>query len=140
MIGRLFRTLTPLGWFAATLAVAALLLILGRGLGLRWDPLNLQARRLEAAEQGLGRAEAEAAARSLEAAARAGQVKSLDAFHRNALAVTQATVAAETQARNADDAQTPLDPARVERLHEHDRELCRLAPGLAGCAAPSDPA
>jgi hypothetical protein len=46
----------------------------------------------------------------LEAAARARQLENLDAFHRNAQAVTRATVAAETRARTADDADTPLDP------------------------------
>src|SRR5690606_35600552 len=49
MSGRLFRTLTPLGWLATVAAVALLLLVVGRGAGLRWDPLQLQARRLETA-------------------------------------------------------------------------------------------
>lgn len=139
MIGRVLRTLTPLGWLAATLAVLATMLILARGIGLRWDPLHLQARRLEAAEQRLGRAEAEVAARSLETAGRAGQVKSLDAFHRQSQAVAEATAAAETRARTADDADTPLDPDRAQRLHDHDRQLCRLAPAVAGCPASADP-
>ncbi|MGW8704739.1 hypothetical protein ACWGLL_02850 [Brevundimonas sp. NPDC055814] len=139
MSGRLFRALTPLGWLAAALAVAALLSALGGGLGLRWDLLRLQARRLEATEQRLEQARSQAAARRLEAAARGRQIESLDAFHRNTLAVTEATVAAETKARIADDAETPLDPARAERLRGHDRELCRLSPAVAGCAAPVDP-
>ena len=139
MMGRFLRILTPLGWWATMLATGVLLLIVGRGLGLRWDPLHLQARRLEAAQQRLDRAQTEASARSLEAAARARQLEDLDAFHRNAQAVTQATVAAETRARTADDADTPLDPDRARRLREHDRELCRLAPVFAGCAAPADP-
>ena len=139
MTGRFLRVLTPLGWWAMVLAVGLMLLIVGRGLGLRWDPLHLQARRMEAAQQRLGQAESEATARSLEAAARGRQVESLDAFHRNAKAVTQTTVAAETRARTADDADTPLDPDRARRLRDHDRELCRLAPAVAGCAAPVDP-
>ncbi|SJM63804.1 hypothetical protein FM111_09905 [Brevundimonas diminuta 3F5N] len=139
MTGRFLRVLTPLGWWATMLAVGVLLLIVGRGLGLSWDPLHLQARRMEAIQQRLSRAEAEASARSLEAAARGRQVESLDAFHRNAKAVTQATVAAEIRARTADDTDTPLDPDRAQRLRDHDRELCRLAPVIAGCAAPVDP-
>ncbi|WP_341019443.1 hypothetical protein [Brevundimonas diminuta] len=139
MTGCFLRVLTPLGWWAAMLAVGVLLLIVGRGLGLRWDPMDLQARRLEAAQQRLDRAQAEASARSLEAAARARQLENLDAFHRNAQAVTQATVAAEIRARTADDADTPLDPDRARRLRDHDRELCRLAPVVAGCAASADP-
>jgi hypothetical protein len=98
-----------------------------------------QARRLEATEQRLEQARSQAAARRLEAAARGRQIESLDAFHRNTLAVTESTVAAETKARIADDAETPLDPARAERLRGHDRELCRLSPAVAGCSAPVDP-
>jgi hypothetical protein len=140
MSGRLFRTLTPLGWLATVAAVALLVLVVGRGAGLRWDPLQLQARRLETAQRRADRAEVERAARALEAEARGRQLDHLDAFHRHTQAVARATAAAETRARTADDAETPLDPARARRLHDHDRELCRLAPAVGGCAAPADPA
>ena len=53
--------------------------------------------------------------------------------------VAEATAAAETRARTADDADTPLDPDRAQRLHDHDRQLCRLAPAVAGCPASADP-
>lgn len=132
------RVLTPLGWLATTLLLVVVLVVVGRGLGLRWDPLQLQARRLEAAEQRLGRAEVEADARAQEAVARGRQIQNLDAFYRNNRAVTAATVAAESRARTADDADTPLDSDRAERLRDHDRELCRLAPAVVGCAAASD--
>lgn len=138
MTGRFLRVLTPLGWLATMLLLVVVLAVVGRGLGLRWDPLQLQTRRLEAAEQRLGRAEAEADARAQEAAARGRQIESLDAFHRNNRAVTAATVAAESRARTADDADTPLDPHRAGRLRDHDSELCRLAPAVAGCAAAPD--
>ena len=39
------------------------MLILGRGLGVRWDPLHLQARRLEAVQRRADQAEAQTAAR-----------------------------------------------------------------------------
>ncbi|QBQ47762.1 hypothetical protein [Brevundimonas naejangsanensis] len=139
MNGGLLRTLTPLGWLAAFGLVVVLMLILGRGLGVRWDPLHLQARRLEAVQRRADQAEAQTAARALEAAARGRQIEALDAFHQQAEAVVRATATAETRARTADDADTPLDPARAQRLRDHDRELCRLAPAVAGCAAASDP-
>lgn len=41
MSGGLLRTLTPLGWLVAFGVVAVLILIFGRGLGMRWDPLHL---------------------------------------------------------------------------------------------------
>ncbi|MGX1802438.1 hypothetical protein ACWIDJ_08915 [Brevundimonas naejangsanensis] len=139
MSGGLLRTLTPLGWLAAFGVVVVLILIVGRGLGVRWDPLHLQARRLEAVQRRADQAEAQTAARALEAAARGRQVEALDAFHHHAEAVARATATAETRARTADDADTPLDPARAQRLRDHDRELCRLAPAVAGCTAASDP-
>jgi hypothetical protein len=40
-----------------------------------------------------------------------------------------------TQALTSEDARAPLDPARADRLRADDRELCRTAPELAGCAA-----
>ena len=40
----LMRTLTPLGWLALAGAAVVLLSITGRGLGLRWDPFNVQQR------------------------------------------------------------------------------------------------
>lgn len=139
MSGGLVRTLTPLGWLSAFGVVVVLILIVGRGLGVRWDPLHLQARRLEAVQRRADEAEAWAAARALEAAARGRQIEALDAFRHQAEAVARATATAETRARTADDADTLLDPARAQRLRDHDRELCRLAPAVAGCAAASHP-
>jgi hypothetical protein len=136
----LMRTLTPLGWLAVAGAAVMLLVIGGRGLGLRWDPFSLQQRRLETAEVWAARAESDAGARRVEAEGRAQQAVRLDIHHQQTLAVERATVAAVTQARSAEDANEPLDPVRSDRLRAHDRELCRLAPDLEGCAAASGPA
>lgn len=133
------RTLTPLGWLALAGTVVLLLAVTGRGLGLRWDPFSLQQRRLEVAEARAMRAESDAEARRVEAEGRAQQAARLDIHHRQILAVERATVAAVTQARSAEDANDPLDPVRADRLRAHDRELCRLAAGLDGCAAASGP-
>ncbi|MGH7019028.1 MAG: hypothetical protein ACREEY_04065 [Brevundimonas sp.] len=137
------RTLTPLGWLALVGAAVLLLAIAGRGVGLRlrWDPFDLQQRRLEAAEVRATRAESDAEARRVEAAGRAQQAARVESHHRQTLAVERATVAAVTQARSAEDANDLLDPVRADRLRAHDRELCRLAAAdLDGCAAASGPA
>ena len=136
----LVRTLTPLGWLALVGMAVILLAIAGRGLGLRWDPFGLQQRRMEAAEARATRAESDAEARRIEAAAGAQQSARVEIHHRQTLAVERATVAAVTQARSAPDANEPLDPVRSDRLRAHDRELCRLAPDLDGCAAAPGPA
>ncbi|HEY1073824.1 hypothetical protein [Brevundimonas sp.] len=136
----LLRTLTPLGWLALVAAALLLIGIAGRGLGLSWDPFGLQERRLEAAQARAARAESDAEARRIEAVGRARQSARLEIHHRQTLAVQRATVAAITQARSAEDANDPLDPVRADRLRAHDRELCRLAPDIDGCAATPDPA
>ena len=42
------------------------------------------------------------------------------------------------QALQAEDANAPLEPDRAARLSRADRELCRLAPDLVGCATDRD--
>jgi hypothetical protein len=111
----------------------------GGGLGLRWDPFDFRQKRLEAALARATRAESEAGARRIEAAGQAEQVGRVEIHHRQTLAVERATVAAVTRARSADDANEPLGAVRADRLRAHDRELCRLAPDLDGCAAASGP-
>lgn len=131
----LMRTLTPLGRLALAGALVLLLAIAGRGLGLSWDPFNLQQRRLEIADARATYAESDAEARRIEAAGQGQQAARVEIHHRQTLAVQRATVAAVTQARSANDANEPLDLVRAARLRAHDRELCRLAPDLDGCAA-----
>lgn len=120
-------------------AAIILLAVLGRGLGLRWDPLNLEARRLDAARQEVKTASAEAAARTFEVEGAAAQARRVEHHHQQQVALTRATAAAEVEARNAHDAERPLDPDRAARLRDHDRELCRLAPTVCH-PAPTDPA
>lgn len=130
----LMRALTPLGWL--TLMAGFLLLILvGRGAGLKWDPFGLQERRLEAARAEATHATRAADARRIETVGEAQQAARVEDHHRQTLAVERATVAAVTRARSAEDANNLLEPMRADRLRAHDRELCRLAPDLDGCAA-----
>ena len=133
----LMRALTPLGWLVLVGVMVLLLALAGRGLGLRWDPLNLQQRRQEVADARAASAESDADARRIEAAGQGRQAARVEIHHRQILAVERATVAAVTQARSANDATELLDLVRADRLRAHDRELCRLAPDLDGCAAAS---
>ena len=131
----LMRTLTPLGRLVLVGALVLLMAVAGRGLGLSWDPFHFQQRRLEVADARAASAERDADARRLEAAGQGRQAARVEIHHRQTLAVQRATVAAVTQARSAEDANDPMDLVRADRLRAHDRELCRLAPDLDGCAA-----
>lgn len=134
----MLRALTPLGWLAAGLAVLALGGALLGGLGFRWDPLNLQQRRLIAAqtqaEAAASSALAQAATRQVEAEGAAAQAQRVDHYQQTTMAAERATAAAVVQARSADDADQTLDAHRAVRLRGHDGELCRIAPDLDGCA------
>ena len=127
---------TPLGWLALAVGGVLVVALLAGGLGFRWDPLELDRRRLDAARVQAAAGDAAAAARRLEQQGQAVQQGRLDIFNNTTTQAARATAAAVTQARSAEDADTPLDPDRLRRLREHDRELCRLAPGINGCAAP----
>ena len=136
----LIRTLSPVGWLAVgAVALATAAVVLG-GLGFRWDPFDLDRRRLERAEASADSARADAVARSAEAAAQAGQVVRLDAALQSVVALERTTARSLQDARTADDASVPLTADRIDRLRSHDRELCRIAPDLGGCASASDPA
>ncbi|VXB30777.1 hypothetical protein [Brevundimonas sp. G8] len=140
--GSILRALTPLGW----LATGAVALVLGfallGGLGFRWDPLNLQQKRLAAARSqardAASSAQAQAEARRIETAGAAAQAKRVDHYQHTTTAVERATATAVAQARSADDADHPLEDRRADRLRGHDDELCRLAPDLDGCAGAAD--
>lgn len=132
------RALTPLGWLAAAAAALALGFVLLGGLGFRWDPLNLQHKRLEVARTQARHATAVAAAhadaRRIEAEGAAAQARRVDHYHHMTGTADRATATAVAQARSADDADHPLENRRADRLRDHDGELCRIAPDLDGCA------
>lgn len=134
----------PLGWGTAGrgLLLAALVVLLGMvgwKAGLRWDPFGWGERRLERAEARATVAEAEALARSLEVQGEREQRVRLDIHQQTVRAAETATAIVLQQTGSADDASLPLEPARAARLVAHDRELCRIAVELDGCAAAADP-
>ena len=133
------RLLTPVGWSLLAVALVVAIALAGHGLGFRWDPFDLNRRRIVSAETRAAAAEADAAARRLEVEGAAAQARRSDAHHRHVLELERATARAQAGARRAHDAEHPLDPARAGRLAEHDRELCRIAPPIC-IAAATEPA
>ncbi|MGA0544429.1 hypothetical protein ACO2Q1_04085 [Brevundimonas sp. VNH65] len=133
----LARKIGPVVIVAVTIGI--LVLAAGR-LGVRWDPFGWDRRRLEQAEARADRAEAEAAARAAEAGAGRDQAARLERHLTTAASAERATGIVRKGAEDADDAHLPLEADRADRLHAHDRELCRISPGLGGCVAASGPA
>ena len=80
---------------------------------------------------------AENATLEREAAGQTEIAAATEIFHTREVVVREIAAQAETEARNAPDADTPLAPERADRLRSHDLRLCNEFPGL--CADP-DPA
>ncbi|WP_177221862.1 hypothetical protein [Brevundimonas viscosa] len=133
----ILRLAGPAATAVLVAAAVAALVLLAHGLGFRWDPFDRTGRQIAAAEARAAAAEADAAARRLEREGAAAQRRRLDIHHQQALALERATARAEAGARSAHDADQPLDPDRVRRLADHDRELCRIAAHLCDPAANS---
>lgn len=129
-----------LGGLAVVVLAMAVMGTVARSVGLVWDPLGRTAARLERAEAQAAQADAERRARQLEAEGTARRARVEAQAHETLQQVAAVTAAYEHRAREAEDAKTPLDGDRAGRLHGHDRELCRLASQLAGCATAPGPA
>lgn len=115
-------------------AVVALILVVSFWNGLAANiPFTAQWR-ANRAEAQRDFAQADAANRSLEVEGEREQAARVETFHTSELIIRDLTSRAETEARSAPDAESPLDPARADRLRAHDRGLC-LQTGL--CAAPA---
>ena len=82
--------------------------------------------------------QADAENRSLEVEGEREQAARVETFHTSEVIIRDLTSRAETEARSAPDASTPLDTARADRLRAHDRGLC-LQTGLCAPAPAVDP-
>ena len=82
--GSFLRALTPVGWLVTGVAALICIGALLGGLGFRWDPLNLQQKRLAAAQDRARAASTEAAvqewARRLEVQGAADQALRVDHY------------------------------------------------------------
>jgi hypothetical protein len=92
--------------------------------------------KLERAEAERDRLKSEVSARLEEREAREALRQAVERSNTVILETRTITERAVTEAEGAPDADTPLDPARADRLRAHDRGLCDLAP--ESCAVAPD--
>ena len=138
------RPLIP-GWAKAAVVCLAILAAVAAAAH-QWDrlwawlPWSAEAR-LEHVVRDRDRWAAEAAAHAAEARLLNEQLRRVETAQRRVVDLRDLTAPVIHEARSAPDANQSLDPDRADRLREHDRRLCELAPGAcAGAAAASDPA
>jgi len=128
---------------AGRVRIAAVLLALMAALALaadRWDRLWSwlpwsDERQLERVTAQRDRLVAEVAAQAAHIEALTAQTRRAEAMQQQVTRLRDLTDPVIHEARSAPDASTPLDPARADRLREHDRRLCELAPGACAEAA-----
>lgn len=133
------RDLSPVTWaLAAASVIAALFLISAVWSGLwAWLPWSAE-RRAERAEAAAETARDAASAAELSAEGEGDAIRRLDTYHHQVVTVRTVSAEGAAEAMGAPDASTPLDFDRADRLRRADRELCRVAPDLGGCAAAPD--
>lgn len=129
------RTLTPWGWGLSLAVVLVMAVVVGRGVGLRWDPFDMAGRRLEAAQTRAETLNRDLSARRLEVEGAQAQARRVERHHQTLNAVAATTARTLERTERADDAETLLEADRADRLRHHDRELCRLSPAVCRAAA-----
>lgn len=144
MTGRTFNFRTPVGitvsLIGGLLAVLAVFVVLD-GLGFRFDPFDLSAKRLARAEQQRDQAQQDATARRIEAAGTIETLRRVEQVTIQIRAAEQIAFQSATAAAEAPDANTPVDPARLDRLRLADDSLCQLRPAICTSTTSSpDPA
>lgn len=134
------RTLSPIGWLISIAAlVIAVALIAGIWNGLwSWLPWSTEAQ-LDRTQTQLATTQSDATARGLESQGNAEQVARTEAYGDIRIRVAAETAQALHQAQEAPDANDPLSAERADRLRDHDRRLCDIAPGACAAATPDDP-
>ena len=131
---RYLRIITPTGWLVIAAVAVVLFGLAGLArpsfLGLKFDPFGIDTRKID-------RLESEVSVLEREATGNAEIAAATQTFHTREVVIRELSRNAEIEARNAPDAETPLDPDRVARIRAADHRLCSAYPTI--CPDP-DPA
>lgn len=121
------RIITPVGWLALFVVFWVLFGIAGlvrpSVLGLKFDPFKIDARKID-------RLESEVSVLEREATGNAEIAQATQTFHTREVVIRDLSRQAEIEARNAPDAETPLDLDRVARIRAADNRLCLAYPTI----------
>lgn len=121
------RIITPTGWLVIAAVAVVLFGLAGLArpsfLGLKFDPFGIDARKLD-------RLESEVSVLEREATGNAEIAAATQTFHTREVVIRELSRQAEIEARTAPDAETPLDPSRVDRLRAADHRLCSAYPAI----------
>jgi hypothetical protein len=130
----IFRALSKTGWLVIAAVAVVMFGFAGLArpsfLGLKFDPFGIDARKID-------RLEGEVSVLEREAVGNAEIAAATQTFHTREVVIRDLARQAETEARTAPDAETPLNADRVARIRAADHRLCIVAPSI--CASP-DPA
>lgn len=128
---RYLRIITPTGWLVVAAVGVVLFGVAGLArpsfLGLKFDPFGIDARKID-------RLESEVSVLEREATGNAEIAVATQTFHTREVVIRDLARQAETEARTAPDAKTPLDPDRVARIRAADNRLCEVYPAI--CPTP----
>lgn len=122
-------------WLLIAVAFIVLLSAINYGLGFVPFSPQWQGKRAVAEAKAL-KAQVSSLERTAEGNAAIGQA--VQTYHTREVVYRDATSQAQTEARNAPDADTPLTDERADRLRRADERLC-AASGLCATAAPVAP-
>ena len=129
--------LTPRLLWTAFIAVVCIIALIAV-VSFLSDPFGLKARKIERVERESKAAESEALARTLESEGQSEQIARIESAGRLTIDVNTITAEAVAEARNATDANEPLEAGRLDRLRQFDNRLCDIHP--PSCTASADPA
>lgn len=125
---------TAIKWLL--IAVAFIALLSAVNYGLSFVPFTPQFNAKRAVAK-VGVLEAQVSTLEREATGNAEIATATETFHTREVIVREIAAQAETEARNAPDANTPLSQERADRLRLNDQRVCDNAPALCAIADPS---
>ena len=125
---------TAIKWLL--IAVAFVVLLSAINYGLSFVPFTPQFNAKRTAAKA-DRLEGQVSTLEREAAGQAEIAVATETHHTREIVVREIAAQAETEARNAPDADTPLAPERAARLRSHDLRLCDEFPGFCSDADPA---